>query len=60
MPLSQVIDAKIKLADEKALYVQALADYKVSLYRLDRAVGDWGKFSKKFSQIKQERSYVSR
>jgi len=45
IPLSQVIDAKIKLADEKSLYVQALADYKISLYKLDHAVGQWGKFS---------------
>jgi outer membrane protein TolC len=46
MPMSQAIEARVKLADEKAAYVQALADYKVALCKLDRAVGEWGRFSK--------------
>jgi len=53
MPLSQAIDAKVKLADEKAAYVQALADYKVALCKLDRAIGVWGRFSK-FKAIELE------
>ena len=51
IPLSSVIDAKIKLADEQALYIQALADYKISLYKLDKAVGKLGEFSNKGGKI---------
>lgn len=45
VPLSQLIDAKIKLTDERVLHVQALADYAINLYKLDKAVGSEGAFT---------------
>ena len=46
IPLPQVMETRIKLADEKSLYVQSLVEYKIALCKLDKAVGVWGKFSK--------------
>jgi len=37
--LSQVLESKIKLADEKALYHQAIASYKTALANLNKAIG---------------------
>ena len=45
IPLSQVMESRIKLADEKALYVQSLVEYKIALCKLDKAIGKWGHFS---------------
>ncbi len=45
IPLAQVMDTRIRLADEKALHVQSLVDYKIALCKLDKAVGRWGKYS---------------
>ena len=42
---SQLLEAEIKLADERSLYIKALSDYNFSLVRLNRAVGIEGYFS---------------
>jgi len=39
MPVSELMDAMIKLADEKALYNEALADFHLALAKLNKAVG---------------------
>jgi outer membrane protein TolC len=36
---SQVLEAMIKLADEKAVYTKALSDYNLSLAKLNKAIG---------------------
>jgi outer membrane protein TolC len=36
---SDVLEAKIKLADERSLYVQALANYSLSIAKLNKAIG---------------------
>jgi len=36
---SQMIEAMIKLSDEKALYIKALSDYNLSLVKLNKAIG---------------------
>lgn len=42
--LSQVLDAMVKLNDEKALYHQAIASYKTALANLNKAIGLMGYF----------------
>ena len=42
--LSQVLEAKTKLADERALYHQAIASYKTALANLNQAIGLIGYF----------------
>jgi len=42
--LSQVLDAQIKLADEKALFHQAIASYKTAIANLNKAIGIIGYF----------------
>lgn len=39
LPVSQLMDAKLKLADQKGLYVQALCDGFVALAKLDKVTG---------------------
>ncbi|MBI2870702.1 MAG: TolC family protein [Candidatus Omnitrophica bacterium] len=41
---SDVLQAKIKLADERSLYVQALANYNVSIAKVNKAVGVAGHY----------------
>jgi len=36
---SQVLEAEIKLTDERSLYVKALSDYNFSLTKLNKAIG---------------------
>lgn len=36
---SQLLEAMIKLADERAIYIKALSDYNLSLSKLNKAVG---------------------
>ncbi|PIR65698.1 MAG: hypothetical protein COU52_02780 [Candidatus Omnitrophica bacterium CG10_big_fil_rev_8_21_14_0_10_43_8] len=43
--LSQVLDAMVKLNDEKALYHQAIASYKTALANLNKVVGLIGYFN---------------
>jgi outer membrane protein TolC len=42
--LSQVLEAMVKLNDEKALYHQAIASYKTALANLNKAIGIIGYF----------------
>ena len=42
--LSQVLEAMVKLNDEKALYNQAIASYKTALANLNKAIGIIGYF----------------
>ncbi len=41
---SQLLEAEIKLADERSLYIKALSDYNFSLIRLNKAIGIEGYF----------------
>jgi outer membrane protein TolC len=41
---SQVLEAMVKLSDEKALYHQAIASYKTALANLNKAIGIIGYF----------------
>ncbi len=36
---SQQLEAEIKLADERSVYIKALSDYNFSLARLNKAIG---------------------
>lgn len=49
--LSQLIDARMKLADEEIAYYQALADYATGLYKLDKAVGSKDFYSKNLDHV---------
>ncbi|UCH12134.1 MAG: TolC family protein [Candidatus Omnitrophota bacterium] len=42
---SQVLEAEIKLADERSLYIKALSDYNFSLAKLNKAIGIQDYFS---------------
>lgn len=42
---SQELEAEIKLADERSLYIKALSDYNFSLVRLNKAIGIESYFS---------------
>ncbi len=42
---SQLLEAEIKLADERSLYIKALSDYNFSIVRLNKAIGIEGYFN---------------
>ncbi|MFC1808423.1 TolC family protein, partial [Candidatus Omnitrophota bacterium] len=42
---SQLLEAMVKLADEKSLYIKALSDYNLSIYKLNKAIGIRDHFS---------------
>jgi len=46
LPVSQLMDAKMKLADQKGLYVQAIADGFIALAKLDKVTGRPGYYTK--------------
>jgi outer membrane protein TolC len=46
LPVSQLMDARMKLADQKGLYVQALSDGFIALAKLDKVTGRPGYYTK--------------
>lgn len=44
---SQLLEAEIKLADERSVYIKALSDYNFSIAKLNKAIGIEGYFSLK-------------
>jgi hypothetical protein len=46
LPVSQLMDARMKLADQKGLYAQSLADGFVALAKLDKIAGKPGYYTK--------------
>jgi outer membrane protein TolC len=42
--LPEVIDTRIKLVDERIAYARAMADHRISLYKLETAMGKLGEF----------------